>query len=347
MRVGGLGRLRRAAGRLGGRSEGRALILLYHRVAKLRTDPWGLAVTPHRFAEHLRVLRERANPVRLGELSRALRGGGLPDRSVVVTFDDGYLDNLRNAKPLLERHEVPATVFIASGFIGQEREFWWDELDRLLLQPGTLPERVRLSVDGKTYEWELGEAAEYTKEDFQSHRGWKAWTESPTPRQRLYTSLYDLLRPLGAGERRRKFAEVRAWRVDGPGRRPRHRPLSVEEIGSLQEGGLVEVGAHTVNHPLLSELPTPAQRREIGQSKARLEEIVGHRVGSFAYPYGKSADYAAETVDLVRRAGFASACSTVADAVRRSSDPFQLPRVWVRNCSGERLATQLDRWFED
>jgi peptidoglycan/xylan/chitin deacetylase (PgdA/CDA1 family) len=341
-----VGRLRRAAGHLVGRSEGRALILLYHRVAKLRTDPWGLAVAPRRFAEHLEVLRERANPVQLGELTGTLGDGGLPDRSVVVTFDDGYLDNLLNAKPLLERHEVPATVFVATGFIGQEREFWWDELDRLLLQPGTLPERVRLRVDGETYEWELGEAAEYTREDFQGHRGWKAWTGSQTPRQQLYTALYDLLRPLGAAERRRKFAEVRAWRVDGSGRRPRHRPLSVEEIGRLQEGGLVEVGAHTVNHPLLSEVTPAVQRREIRQSKARLEEILGHGVNSFAYPYGKSADYGPETVELVRRAGFACACSTVVDVVRRSSDPFQLPRIWVRNCSGERLAAQLDKWFE-
>lgn len=346
MTAGAIGRLRRA-GRGGSGSDGKVLILLYHRVAKLKSDPWGLAVPPGRFAEHLEVLGEHATPMQLGELSLALRDGGVPERSVVVTFDDGYLDNLRNAKPLLARYGVPATVFVASGFIGQKREFWWDELDRLVLQPGTLPERVRLSVGGKTYEWELGETAEYTKEDFESHRGWKAWTESHTPRQQLYTALYDLLRPLDAGERRRKFAEVRAWRLNGPGRRPRHRPLSVAEIGRLEEGDLVEVGAHTVNHPLLSELPTAVQRREIRQSKGRLEEILGHGVSSFAYPYGKSADYAAETVDVVRRAGFACACSTVSGVVRRSSDPFQLPRVWVRNCSGERLATQLDRWFED
>lgn len=347
MTAGGLGRLRRAAGRLGSRSDGKVLILLYHRVATLKSDPWGLAVTPGRFAEHLEVLLQNGTPMQLGELSKALSDGRVPDRSVVVTFDDGYADNLRNAKPLLERHDVPATVFVASGFIGQKREFWWDELDRLLLQPGKLPERVQLSVDGKTYHWELGEAADYTKEDFQSHRGWKAWSKSQTPRQYLYTSLYDLLRPLSASERRRKFAEMRSWRIDAPGRRPRHRPLSVEEIGRLQAGDLVEVGAHTVNHPLLSDLPLATQRQEIEDSKTRLEQILGHPVSSVAYPYGKAQDYAAETVDIVRQAGFACACSTIADVVRRTSDPFQLPRVWVRNCSGERLAKQLARWFED
>src|ERR671912_1837193 len=182
----------------------RVLILLYHRVAELRLDPWFLSVTPRNFAEHLEVLQRYAHPISLQRLFQGLLEGGLPERAVAVTFDDGYADNLHDAKPLLARYEVPATVFLATGFIGQKREFWWDELDRLLLQPGTLPERVRLRVDGETYEWELGEAAEYTREDFQCHRGWKAWTESQTPRQQLYTALYDLLRPLGAAERRRK-----------------------------------------------------------------------------------------------------------------------------------------------
>ena len=343
----GLERLRRVVGLGGGTSEGGVLILLYHRVATLKSDPWGLAVTPDRFAEHLEVLREYATPMKLGDLSVALRNGRLPDRAVVLTFDDGYFDNLTNAKPLLERYEVPATVFVASGFIGQKREFWWDELDRLVLQPGRLPDRVQLSVDGKTYQWELGESADYTEEDFRCHRGWKAGKESQTPRQHLYTSVHDLLRTLSAGERRRKVAEVRSWRIDAPGRRPRHRPLSVEEIGTLQGGGLVEVGAHTVNHPLLSELPVAQQRQEIRDSKARLEEILGHPVSGFAYPYGNLQDYTVETVDEVRQAGFACACSAFADVVRSSSDPFQLPRVWVRNISGERLEKRLGRWFED
>ena len=122
---------------LGKRPSENVLVLVYHRVAKPRSDPWSLAVTPERFAEHLEVLRRHAVPLRLQQLSRALaKGATLPGRAVVVTFDDGYADNLHNAKPLLERHDVPATIFLPSGFIGSEDGFWWDELDRLLSTPG-------------------------------------------------------------------------------------------------------------------------------------------------------------------------------------------------------------------
>ena len=342
----GFGRLRRVAGGRGGRSEGRVLILLYHRVAKLKSDPWGLAVTPRRFDEHLEVLRQHAKPVRLRELSRGLRDGVLPERAVVVTFDDGYADNLHNAKPLLERHDVPATVFVVSGFVGRKREFWWDELGRWLLRPGVLPDTLTLRVGGNTHRWELGEAAQYSVEQFRRHRGWRAWQRIPTPRHGLYLSLCDLLRPIGEAERESKLDELRGWVVAAPERRPNHRPLSPVEIGKLDEGGLVEVGAHTVAHPVLSALPWVSQRSEIAESKARLENVVRNTVTSFAYPFGKSHDYTAETVDLVRRAGFGCACSTFAGAVGGSSDRFQLPRMYVRNWDGDRLAQRLGKWFD-
>jgi peptidoglycan/xylan/chitin deacetylase (PgdA/CDA1 family) len=344
--VRGLGGWWRVARRLGNQSDGRVLILLYHRVAKLDSDPWALAVNPRRFAEHLEVLRQHARPMQLRELSQGLRDGNLSDRSVVITFDDGYADNLHNAKPLLERHDIPATVFVASGYVGRKREFWWDELDRLLLRPGTLPERVQLSVNGTLYRWELSEAAHYTEEDFRRHRGWRAWNKNPTPRHHLYASLCKLLRPISEEERRQKLREVRRWTVEVPARRSNHRPLSLEEVERLHQGRLVEVGAHTITHPILSALPSGSQAHEIRKNKARLEKILDRSVSSFAYPYGKPYDYTAQTVDIVRQAGFTCACASFEGLVRRSSDRFQLPRVYVRNWNGDRLAQHLNRWFD-
>ena len=187
MRLPGLYRLRRAAQRFRNRFRPTALILLYHRVINLASDPQLLCVTPKHFAEHLDILKKYARPVGLQSLNRSLQNEDLVSRSVVVTFDDGYADNLQNAKPLLERFDIPATVFVASGYVGSDHEFWWDELERLSLHPGTLPEPLRLSMNGNAYQWELKEGACYRDSDFQHYRSWNVLEkENPTSRQDLY-----------------------------------------------------------------------------------------------------------------------------------------------------------------
>ncbi len=343
MRIRGLGRLRQVARRLSHRLAPGGLILLYHRVAEVETDPWSLCVTPHHFLEHLEVLRKHAHPVRLQQMTQALQDGERPHRQVVVTFDDGYADNLHNAKPLLERYDIPATVFVTSGSIEQEREFWWDELDRLLLQPGTLPEVLCLSVNGNTYQWNLGEAAHYSEEKYQRHRCWSALREdNPTSRHSLYRELYQLLHPLLIDERRYVLDQLLGWASAESVSRPTHRSLTLAEVSVLGQGGLIEVGAHTVTHPFLSTLPAASQLEEIQRSKACLEEIMGHPVSSFAYPHG---NYTAETTTLVQEAGFTCACSTAADIVWQSTDCFQLPRVVVEDWDGSEFARRLEEWF--
>src|SRR5690606_6268251 len=96
----------------------RGLILMYHRVERLANDPQLLAVTPERFAEQLEILTRHYRVVSLHELNRTLRAGRSLRRMVALTFDDGYADNLYNAKPLLERFDCPATVFVTTGQTG-------------------------------------------------------------------------------------------------------------------------------------------------------------------------------------------------------------------------------------
>ncbi len=108
----------------------RSVILMYHRIATVRPDPWSLCVSPEHFAEHLVVLQNYRR-TRLDQLipgGWSLRGGV----SVAITFDDGYADNFHNAAPLLRRYDTPATFFITTGYIGDSREFWWDELERIV-----------------------------------------------------------------------------------------------------------------------------------------------------------------------------------------------------------------------
>jgi peptidoglycan/xylan/chitin deacetylase (PgdA/CDA1 family) len=323
------------------------LILLYHRVAEVQSDPWLLSVTPRHFAEHLEVLRKVGRPMRLDHLVKDLREGKSLYRSLIVTFDDGYADNLYNAKPLLERYEIPATIFLTTGCIGQEREFWWDELDRLLLQPRTLPRALHLDIDGSAHDWDLGEAADYGEDVAQHHRNWRPGDKhDPSVRQSLYRALYHLLRPLPADAQRKVLEDLLTWSLARPGGRTSYRPLTIQEILTLAQGDLVDIGSHTITHPVLSARPPATQREEIQQSKAYLEEILGCPVTCFAYPHGGQSDYTAETVALVREAEFACACSASAGVVRRAADPFRLPRIHVQDWDGEKFTQVLSRWLD-
>jgi peptidoglycan/xylan/chitin deacetylase (PgdA/CDA1 family) len=296
------------------------------------------------FSEHLEILRERFILWRLDQLVQALRDGKPINRTVVITFDDGYADNLYNAKPLLDRYEIPATVFVTTGYIGHEREFWWDELDRLLLQPASLPGSLRLTINGKEHHWNLTESTSRIKDTHLKLIRRIRGTGAISPNRRLYNSLLQLLKPLPKEERWKILDEVMVWVGEGPTGRSTHRPLSHNELVSLKEGGLLEVGAHTISHPVLSALPAAKQRAEIAGSKVRLEEILGYPVTCFAYPFSPQ-HYTAESVSIVRDAGFTCACTTNPDLVWAHADPFQLPRILVRDCDGDALVRQIEGWF--
>lgn len=326
MRIRGLGRLRAVAGRIQNRISPGSLILLYHRVAELSIDPLLLSVTPAHFEEHLQVLSRITRPLSLRGLVRSLKSKKVTPHGTVVTFDDGAADNLHNAKPLLERYNIPATVFVATEYSKGEREFWWDELERLLIVPRELPEKLSLKINGKRLNWDLEEV--------------------PASRHQLYQHLGDSLRVMPTAQRFDIIAELQQWSgTAGAAPRQTHRALSHTEIAQLADGGLVEVGAHTVTHPVLAAIPLDQQRREITQSKLELEEILGAPVESFAYPYGTKDDYTAETVKLVKKTPFVCACSNFKGVVQPGASLFELPRLVVRDWDGDEFERQLRGWF--
>ncbi|HVP13525.1 MAG TPA: polysaccharide deacetylase family protein [Phycisphaerae bacterium] len=330
----------------GNRSPNKAAILLYHRVVELPSDPQVLCVTPSHFAEHLELLRKKFNVMSLVQLIRAMDNGVIPPRSVVLTFDDGYADNLNNAKPMLDGHGIAATVFVSGGSLGSKRELWWDDLERLLLQPTALPRTLHQIVGGRPYEWCLGDTAACDAGALQRSRGWNVLDKAdPTPRHEAYRALCTLLRPLRAAQQRRILNGISKWagvRAEG---RPTHRCLTAAELRQLADGGRIDVGSHTLTHPVLSALPASKQRDEVRKSKEKLETILGLPVTSFSYPYGQRSDYSAATVDFVRGAGFACACSNFFGFVRADSDRFQLPRMIVRDWDGEAFAQRLSQWW--
>jgi len=314
---------------------------MYHRVTELDADLWSMAVTPKHFAEHLEVLREYGYPLHLQELINKLVNYQPLQRQIVITFDDGYADNLYNAKPLLEKFDIPATVFVTSSIMERETEFWWDDLETILLRPATLPNFLQFEVQGINYQWELGEAANYSVNNQLQYSDWrflKEPEENPTRRHTLYRAIYKLLRILPADERQQIINELYIWAGSAPKQRKTHHTLTKEELIMLEKGSLIEIGAHTVTHPYLSEYPVGFQRDEIIHSKAHLEDILNRDINSFAYPYG---DYTTETVSLVKDLGFNCACSCEFARVKTNTDLFLLPRIAVEDCDGDFFAKWL------
>jgi peptidoglycan/xylan/chitin deacetylase (PgdA/CDA1 family) len=281
------------------------VILMYHRVNELPDYPYEIVVKPQNFAQHMRIIRKHYNPMRLLELAEALKHDSLPDRCVVVTFDDGYVDNFTQALPILEKYQVPATIFVATGNIDSGREFWWDELERIILKPAKLSQELELSVDGKSYRWS---------------------TTTIEERNQARKDLHSLIKPLPFKERERHLDELAAWAGQTREGRPNHRTMRTDELRQLAQSKFIDVGAHTVTHPQLSAHSYEDQKLEIVEGRERLESIIGEPVKLFAYPYGSRADYDDSSARVAKSCGFEAICTTVRGNVNPGSDVLDLPR---------------------
>lgn len=306
---------------------------MYHQIADLEDDHWAMAVQPANFAEHLQILRDRCRPISLRHLTTDLVRGHLDTRSVVVTFDDGYRDNLINARPLLERYDIPATMFIVGEAIGRGTEFWWDQLHHLFLGDHPLPESLQLELAGRNRSWRIS--------DQESGLGVPPrWT-----RPRLHRTLWHELRMLPASERFEVIGILREWAEQPLAVRPDRQVMSEAELLDLASGSNIEIGAHTATHPRMSALDPAEQLAEVQRGKARLEEILGTRVTSFSYPFGGTFDVSRASVAAVREAGFVRACTMRNAMVRPRTNLLRLPRLYVGNWSGEEFERRMHSWL--
>jgi peptidoglycan/xylan/chitin deacetylase (PgdA/CDA1 family) len=297
------------------------------------SDPWELAVTPDRFAEQLAFLRDTREFFAMRTFLDLLETGRLPANGAAVTFDDGYVDNLKVAKPLLQRAGVPAAVFIATGYVGKGREFWWDELARLILQCAAAVD-CAISIAGTCHRFELSTALASDVPE----TPWKDWRRPRTEREHAFIGMWKLLQPLAGAERETALLTLQSL-LGSAAADPDDLPMTVEEIDQLTGDGLIEIGAHTETHPILTGLHRNARMEEIVSSKIRCEQLLGRPVQGFAYPHGEFDD---ETRADVREAGFRFACSTRARSIDAGCfDALALPRLKVKNWDASRLEQEL------
>jgi peptidoglycan/xylan/chitin deacetylase (PgdA/CDA1 family) len=310
--------VRRTVRRTRNRWRAASPILLYHRVAEGFADPWSLCVSPANFREHLAVLAARG--VRPLDALVDDVAGGRPRRAPVVTFDDGYADFADAALPCLRAYGIPATLFVVSGALGGRREFWWDDLERIVLVPPTFPASLEIDVGGTPFTWQRDRDGD---------------------RRALYHALHRRIGRLAGATRRVVLDVLGRWAGFAPVCRPTHRPLDGAALEAVARDPRVTIGAHTVSHSYLGALSTDEQEREIVDAKGALEAIVRAPVRHFSYPHG---DHEPETIACVRAAGFDAACGSDAEPVVGPVDRFDLPRIEVPNFSGAAFARWLDEW---
>lgn len=311
----------------------RPVVLMYHRIADCRPDPWGLCVTPKLFHQQMAAIRKYRLPMAMDELILRLRRGRLPNGAVGVTFDDGYVDNFLQAKPILEELGVPATVFLTTGAIGSGQEFWWDELARIIFDPNLpLPKESPLSTI-------LTRAPQLAAISSKLDAECQPTLALSTDRLAVYHQIWEKLYRASPEDRGSLMQQLRESTTI-PLASPEDLPMSESQALELQSD-LITIGAHTHSHPALIQLEAPQRQWEIESSRDYCLSLSRKPVTGFAFPHGSLDE---ESKSLVANAGFEWACSTRSTFISpQNVDVYELPRLAVGNWNGNELLRRM-RW---
>jgi peptidoglycan/xylan/chitin deacetylase (PgdA/CDA1 family) len=306
--------LRRLTGALMSRRRGTRLpILIYHRVHAVKDEMSPDEVDSLTFDWQMQCLRNYFCVLPLGVATHLLRRGELPQGAVAVTFDDGYRDNAEVALPILSRHGISATFFIATGFLGDGIMF--NDMVIESLRRTALSHMDLRSLGFGAYDLTSMVSRRAAAQHILPQLKYMDW------RMRAQTA--------------RQIAELARVEL------PSGLMMTPEQVRSLHRAGMT-IGAHTVNHPILARMHADDAAREIEGSKRALEALTDAPVTLFAYPNGRpGVDYGTQDVSIVRRLGFAGAVSTAPGAASCVTDIYQMPRFMPWDRTPTRFVARL------
>lgn len=281
--------------------------LVFHRVLPKPDPIFPEEIHAENFDRICGWLRAWFNVLPLDEAARLMAEGRLPSRALAITFDDGYADNREEAAPILQRHGLPSMFFISTGMI--DGGLMWNDTVIEAFRRTRLPVVDLSAVLPEIGALDMG---------------------SPRLRRTAIDRVISAVKYLEPARRQLCVDTVaRLAEVDPP----RDLMMSSAQVRQLRSMGM-QIGAHTVTHPILARLPVTEARHEIVESRRHLEAILGEPVRVFAYPNGKPGeDYQLRDVQLVREAGFDAAVSTAWGVSTMAGDRFQLQRFspWDRD----------------
>jgi len=281
-------------------TKSQVAILMYHRVCP-KSENWLLEpVSPHSFGRDVEYFSHNYEILSLDKLAQYIRSRkSLPEKAVVFTIDDGYKDNYLYAYPIIRKYHIPVTIFLSTGYIGGNELFWVDKV-RYIIQH-TNARQLNLN--------EMGNYLLQSESD-RLHAGsviGERLKKLPDEKRNL---LIDNLLSISG--------------VDIPLDLGKEFILSWDDVREMAGNG-IDFGAHSVSHPILTNLPMKQAKWEISQSRKDIEEKLGKEVTSFSYPNG---DFNAEIVKFVKESGFNCAVSVLQHKLISPDDsPYELSRV--------------------
>lgn len=308
---------------------------MYHRVATPPSDVWKIAVSPQNFEAQLQVLQRTGRVVPLNTLVQSVKAGKVLNGAIALTFDDGYADNVEVALPLLERYHLPATFFLTSI---EQGPFWWDSLELLLLTTPQLPAKLLLPNGGHI---DLDKESILTHEMQQRHQMWKPFEmEPPTRRAQLYLDLWQQMRPLIPAEQQNFLHQLHQLNAIVPA--APNNVSSAQQLQSLNKHPLIEIGAHTAQHPALGMHAAGFQQDQISKNKTALERRFDQKINSLAYPYGH---YNSDSLQVAASLQFDAAFTTNPERLTKRSHPYQLGRFQVADWNGDLFKQKLSQMW--
>lgn len=291
-------------------------ILIYHRVLDTPDFMRPGEVDKTAFDWQMKLLAQYFNVLSLSDALSRLQSDTLPARAVCITFDDGYADNYLNALPILQKYNFNATFFIASGFLDGGR-MWNDSIIETIRQV-------------ETSEFDLTELG-LGKFDISTPE------KKANVAQKILLSLKHL-----ESKKRQDFTDVIGAKVS---KLPDDMMLSSQQLQQLHKQGM-EIGGHTINHPIMATLTEAKLQEEIEGNKLTLEHLLQTKIRYFAYPNGRpQLDYLPEQIPLIINQGYEAAFSTQWGVMNKNSDIWQLPRFTPWDNTPLKFMLRMTRMF--
>ena len=303
----------------------RVVVLMYNRVLPHDADTYseeGIVVTPRTFDRHLRFLKRHFRPLTLEQFVEATRKGGrLPSRGCLITFDDGWHDNVTYALPLLREHGVPAVVFLATDYVGTTRCFWQERLTRKMFVAAQTEGAPRRIVEDQT------------TPGLQS--------APPLECRRIVRAAVTRMKQWPADEVAR-FESGLDEALAGAGVPPtgngEDRFMDWNEAASLVPPSPLVAAAHGCSHLPLTTLSPADSIGELRGVRNLLQATLGRPITAIAYPNG---NYDDSVVRQAREVGFVAGFTTQRGLVSEGDDPLRLRRLNVHEASTETLPELL------